>query len=396
MHAGGQCRFERLHNQFLSSHGLPSLPRPGCLPPWADMEFVYQIVPHQVRRDIEQLEYLVSNDVLSPELRQYVIDLALPDYRRMLVAARIALSGREDAYILTHPQQEFAVFFGLHRRALHMHPGGAVKGDAISRRLDLDMVQDDYLQKDHRVIVIDNFFSEDALQQLHDFLLESSIWTKAKFGYVGAYLDNGFACPLISQIDHELRSRLPRVLGGLELQNAWAYMYDGSLGGVGTHADDAQIQINFFITPTEANLWSNSSSYPSGGLVIYGVGPPPEWGYDMYNNAIENPEVRDVLASIDYRNLTVPYMQNRAIMFDSTYFHQSDSMKFRKGYKNRRINVTFLYGKRSDLKPMPAVMPSAKPASADFHAQHIEEGKTISASMGHFYQEGELWLDDED
>ena len=56
-----------------------------------------------------------------------------------------------------------------------------------------------------------------------------------------------------------------------------------------------------------------------------------------------------------FRNLTVPYVQNRAIMFDSTYFHRTDDINFKPGYKNRRINVTFLYGKRRRLKPQPAV-----------------------------------------
>ena len=30
------------------------------------------------------------------------------------------------------------------------------------------------------------------------------------------------------------------MLDGLDLEFAWAYMYDGSLGGIGTHADDSQ------------------------------------------------------------------------------------------------------------------------------------------------------------
>ena len=36
--------------------------------------------------------------------------------------------------------------------------------------------------KRHRVVVIDDFFSEEALRQLRDFLLESTIWTDVKRG----------------------------------------------------------------------------------------------------------------------------------------------------------------------------------------------------------------------
>merc|ERR1712066_553502 len=113
-------------------------------------------------------------------------------------------------------------------------------------------------------------------------------------------MGSGFACPLVAQIDQELRSKLPEVLGDLELDTAWAYMYDGSLGGVSTHADDAQVQINFFITPTEANLGSNSSAYPSGGLVLYGVGPPADWGKERFNNVYAKQDIDDVIASTGY------------------------------------------------------------------------------------------------
>ena len=35
-------------------------------------------------------------------------------------------------------------------------------------------------------------------------------------------------------------------------RNAWAYMYDGKLPGIGAHADDSQLQINIYVTPSEA------------------------------------------------------------------------------------------------------------------------------------------------
>ena len=38
------------------------------------------------------------------------------------------------------------------------------------------------LNRRHRVVVIDDFFSHEALQELRDFLLESTIWTDVKRG----------------------------------------------------------------------------------------------------------------------------------------------------------------------------------------------------------------------
>ena len=46
----------------------------------------------------------------------------------------------------------------------------------------------------------------------------------------------------------------------------------------------------------------------------------------------------------------IKYKENRAIIFNSNLFHASDSFNFKKSYTNRRINMTFLYGKREDAK----------------------------------------------
>ena len=119
-------------------------------------------------------------------------------------------------------------------------------------------------------------------------------------------------------------------------------MYDGSLGGIDTHADDCQVQINFFVSPSSANLWSEEDSLPAGGLVLYGVGPPADWNYSDYNSIVQNPQIDEILQANNYWNVTIPYIENRAVLFDSTYFHKTDCMRFKKGYTNRRINAAQL------------------------------------------------------
>jgi hypothetical protein len=42
----------------------------------------------------------------------------------------------------------------------------------------------------------------------------------------------------------------------------------------------------------------------------------------------------------------VPHRCNRAVIFNSDLIHRTDDIRFRPGYENRRINVTFLYGVR--------------------------------------------------
>lgn len=70
-------------------------------------------------------------------------------------------------------------------------------------------------------------------------------------------------------------------------------MYDGKLPGIGAHADDSQLQINIYLTPSEANLWTSDASLPSGGLVVYGVGPPKDWRFEKYNSESKNSEIQD-------------------------------------------------------------------------------------------------------
>ena len=41
----------------------------------------------------------------------------------------------------------------------------------------------------------------------------------------------------------------------------------------------------------------------------------------------------------------VPYKANRMVLFDSDLLHETAPLRFKKGYKNRRINVTLLFGK---------------------------------------------------
>ena len=53
----------------------------------------------------------------------------------------------------------------------------------------------------------------------------------------------------------------------------------------------------------------------------------------------------ELLRSTGYANVTIPHRQNRIVLFDSALFHKTDNFRFKKGYENRRINLTLLFGK---------------------------------------------------
>ena len=52
-----------------------------------------------------------------------------------------------------------------------------------------------------------------------------------------------------------------------------------------------------------------------------------------------------------WANRTVPYKENRAVLFDSALFHHTDEFSFASGYTRRRINLTILYGEMQLADP---------------------------------------------
>ncbi len=188
--------------------------------------------------------------------------------------------------------------------------------------------------------MIDNLLSDEALARLRHFCWGSTVWRKVyRDGYLGAMPEHGFACPLLAQIADELRSTYPTILGQYPLLRLWGFKYDSRLTGINIHADFAAVNVNFWITPDEANL-----DPESGGLVVWDAPAPLGWDFAKYNDDV--PAARDFLAQAGARPLTIPYRANRAVIFDSDLFHETDRIAFKDGYLNRRINITLLYGRR--------------------------------------------------
>jgi hypothetical protein len=66
--------------------------------------------------------------------------------------------------------------------------------------------------------------------------------------------------------------------------------------------------------------------------------------FDLWNNLLYVDERRKWLEDHGATNVTIPYKQNRAVMFDSKRLHATDNYNFKTGYENRRINLTLLFG----------------------------------------------------
>ncbi|CAM9479741.1 unnamed protein product [Ectocarpus sp. 13 AM-2016] len=239
--------------------------------------------------------------------------------------------------------------------------------EALNPRVDWNAVEEAYLGNGAVEIVhIDGFFSQKALAALLDIAHGSSIFVDVRENYLGAYLGEGMSHPLLYQIAEEAAVRLPRqtvvktlILGrgtpGWPLAQTWFYIYGGNDGerctrGIRVHADTAEVNLNIWLTDDSANLGSVETD-DGGGLTVFHAKPPGDWGFQEFNQ--EPDAIQAFLDANDAGNTSVPYRQNRALMFDSMLFHQSDPFRFKKGFKNRRLNLTLLFGRRGELFPAP-------------------------------------------
>lgn len=237
-------------------------------------------------------------------------------------------------------QQEYlAEHFGIADWRFHL-----VDGDRIAERTvngaNAAKAADEWRASRPRIIVIDDLLSQDALAKLRRYCLGSTIWRETHpEGYLTAMPEHGLACPLIAQIDEDMRAAHPGILGTYQLRYLWAFKYDSQLNGVGTHADPSLVTFNFWITPDEANL-----DPEHGGLTVWDVAAPADW--DTRRTIGDTAGCQAYLRRMGAKSRTIPYRANRAIVFSSALFHETDRMHFKDGYANRRINITMLYGKR--------------------------------------------------
>ena len=204
---------------------------------------------------------------------------------------------------------------------------------------DWRAIEERYFSSYPEMIYFDDFLSSQALEELRKFCLISTLW-KIDYDnqYLGAFVNGGFVSPLHMQIAKELKLRMPRIFGPHKLEQLWAFKYGSKLSkGINVHADFAKVNLNFWIMPDHANL-----DPESGGLVVYDAPCPPSWDVEDYNQ--NEKAIYEFLEKQKSGRMKVPYKCNRAVLFNSALFHETDEIHFKEGYENRRINITYLFG----------------------------------------------------
>ncbi len=288
----------------------------------------------RLKHDAEQIEYLRGLGLLAEEARPY--GAALTALRR-----HPAFNNRETRR-LSLSAGETAAIAPSFNRILNWGEGEALVDGALNPALDVAAIEEDYWAHAPGITHVDGLLKPEALAQLQRWCWEATIWKREyENGYLGAFLGDGFACPLLLQISEELRVRFPAMFRGHRLTQAWAFKQDSERTGLNLHADAAAVNVNFWITPDEANL-----DPEHGGLVVWDKEAPREWNFKEYNSSRSEPKVRVFLRESGAKPVTIPYRANRAVIFNSDLFHETDRLSFRDDYRSRRINITLLYGRR--------------------------------------------------
>jgi tetratricopeptide (TPR) repeat protein len=288
----------------------------------------------RITHDCEQIQYLLDRAVLGEEHRPYLQELQ----RLRVELDRHPSPGNR----LSISPDNLAPVAPSFNRLLHRAPAERLPQPALHPALDVAAVESRYLAKHPEVTFIDGLLTQDALDTLRRFCWESTIWKMDyENGYIGAFLGDGFATPLLFQIAEELRLKFPRIFKQHRLTQSWAFKHDSTRRGLNIHADAAAVNVNFWITPDDANL-----NPDTGGLVVYDKEAPRTWNFRDYNSDRNKPKILEWLREVNAQAVKIPYRANRAVVFNSDLFHETDEVSFKDEYLSRRINITLLYGYR--------------------------------------------------
>ena len=294
-------------------------------------KFINQSIPlFKLKHDVQQAQYLISKNYKIEGVNEFkkigseILDRAEDNYNK-----RILLTPSEIDALLPFYKSDY------------VYKPKIISGSCINANKNWQKVEDEYFNSEKQIIFIDDFLSDEALIELREFCLISKVWNREYNNkYLGAFSNSGFISPIHLQIAKDLKKELPKLFGPHKIEKFWGFKYDTTLGkGINIHADFAVHNLNFWITPDEFNNNKNT-----GGLKVYDAPAPDNWTFQDYN--LNSNKIYKFLKENNANCTNVPYKFNRAVLFNSAYFHETDEIDFKNEYEGRRINNTYLFGTR--------------------------------------------------
>jgi tetratricopeptide (TPR) repeat protein len=291
---------------------------------------LYSIPAHFALRNLEQLDHILTEN-RNKQSSAGALTEKFDGLRRGLAdvidgangeAPWVSVDGRNTRIFADPP------FFKVPEEKLRSYLNADVDYQPIQRAISSGQLKAE---------VIDDFLNPDALEQVRKFCLESTVWRHPyRFGYVGAFPQDGFASISLFAVAEQFEAALGEAFDGYQLAQWWAFEYDAQLPGTDIHGDDADFSLNLWITPDSANLDPST-----GGLVVWDKTAPSDWSFDDYNSGGER--VRQYLRDTNAESRIIPYRENRAVLFKGHLFHRTDDFTFAPGFVNRRRSVTLLF-----------------------------------------------------
>ena len=234
-----------------------------------------------------------------------------------------------------YKDDDYAFISDLHKIKYNKPP--KVKNNYINQELNFSEIEMTYTSSNPEIVVIDDFLTQDFLEDLRVFFRCANIFKYPySRGYIGAFLGKGMANKALLEFSTELKNSLKKIFLNYYLSQAWSFKYDTNREGIGVHADDARVNVNFWITNDSANT---NSDY--GGMIIWKKTPHEAASFKDFNSLESMEKIKEEVKDTDF--MRIPYKSNRAVIFNSKLYHVTDKIEFKDNYKDRRVNVTFLY-----------------------------------------------------
>ena len=234
-----------------------------------------------------------------------------------------------------YKEHDYTFISNLHKIKYNKPP--KVKKNYINQRLNFDEIEKTYTSSNPEITIIDDFLSQDFLEELRVFFRCANIFKYPySRGYIGAFLGKGMANKALLEFSTELKKSFKKIFLNYYLTQAWSFKYDSKREGIGIHADDAKVNVNFWITDDSANMNSDN-----GGMIIWKKMPNDNASFNDFNSLDSMDKMKDEIKDTDF--VKIPYKSNRAVIFNSKLYHVTDKIEFKDSYKDRRVNITFLY-----------------------------------------------------
>ena len=190
----------------------------------------------------------------------------------------------------------------------------------------------------NKIVIVDNLLKEEYVDRLRKYMLCLNIrhdiyndYGAVNFSKEGLWFD------LLEKISSQLKEKL-KFLSNLNYNRSWSFIYNNEGNGPGPHFDPGSIVTgNLWVTPND----SINIDDKHNGIEIWNcLHPNCNTSTDQ---SLSAKFFDDINNSQMIKKNTVNYKCNRIVFFDGRYIHRSQPVSTKPGYKNRKINYTFLY-----------------------------------------------------